>query len=1319
MQKFFALIVALALTACVQPLPDASQFAPWPDAEADAATDAESTETAAADADSTDAESPDADATDASSSDADSLDADSLDADSGDADSADVETGTDSTEFDADDGSDVAAEVTVDADVQDAAVDVTETDAEDSEIAEETAEDAAETADAAAEVDAQTDVAVDPCAGVVCADGNACTTDSCDPVTKNCVFVNNTSTCNDGDGCTASDTCANGTCSGTNICQCQMNSDCAKKEDGNLCNGTLYCAKPSADVTTWACVVNPASIVTCPSVDDTVCAQNKCDVKTGTCTMKAVSTFTTCDDGDPCTTGEVCDKTTGVCVASANICGCASSADCPDDGDLCNGVPYCDLVSGTCKINPASVKTCSTSLDSPCTRTMCVASSGKCVTLPVELTVKKDPGCVESSGQKCAWVPLPKGATPLDVLCDDSNSCTDPGGTLCQGGTCEASDAAYTCVCGQDSDCADDGNLCNGKPFCDKTVGRCKINPATVVTCASTGDSTCARNVCEPASGACKLLPIQLVQKSDPLCDPSVKQCAYVPRDPLSLPKDASTTIFIACDDGDSCTKDDGCSAGKCASGTNICPCNSNSDCQDDGNLCNGTPFCDHTLSPAGCVLNPATVVSCPAATDTFCRQNLCDPASGKCAITNVNEGSLCSDGNPCTVSEVCSSGACKAETNTCVCTSNADCASKEDGNLCNGTLFCDKSTPPYVCRINPATIVSCPSVDDTACSKNVCAAKTGMCGVSKMPDLFTTCDDSNPCTKGDVCMGGACSSGTNVCSCAKDGDCTSKEDGNVCNGTLFCDLSTLPHNCAVNPATAISCPDNGVCAFGICDPISGNCGLKSAGLDCNDANSCTLDVCDPGLGCTHANLGSSGVCTDGNACTSNDGCSGSDCVGTTLNCDDGNVCTLDSCSVATGCGHSPASGSCDDGDACSVNDACAGSTCTGTAKDCEDGDACTADSCSKGKCSSGAPCFDGNPCTQDICGSGTCSHPLETTGLPCDDGKVCTTGETCTAGGSCSLGSAVTCGAHATCSEPGGCACDLGYLGDGTTCEACKPQTIFVNSDGKTVCAPDYPAWGLRSVSPQAGWFTVFADSIMDSQSGLQWQITDGGYQTWSDANAACLSLDLAGKSDWRLPTRAEMNTIIDYSVAKPAMVSVFPKPTTNFHWTLTPSGSSGTHTAVGTDTGVTLPGYSDDFAVNAICVRATGAGSTGPSAGRFVVSGSSNTVLDNLTGLTWQRSAASGKLLSDATNYCNTLSLDGSGWRLPTVVEIASLVDLSQSSATIDPIAFPSTNNDYYWSSTVSKATAGEAWFVSFGLGPISTAEGSTTQLQTRCVR
>jgi hypothetical protein len=63
-------------------------------------------------------------------------------------------------------------------------------------------------------------------------------------------------------------------------------------------------------------------------------------------------------------------------------------------------------------------------------------------------------------------------------------------------------------------------------------------------------------------------------------------------------------------------------------------------------------------------------------------------------------------------------------------------------------------------------------------------------------------CDDGDPLTQGDSCVQGACKPGTFVGFCKDDADCVKYEDGDLCNGTLFCLVSA--GTCEVNPATAL-----------------------------------------------------------------------------------------------------------------------------------------------------------------------------------------------------------------------------------------------------------------------------------------------------------------------------------------------------------------------------------------------------------------------------------------------------------------------------------------------------------------------------------
>jgi hypothetical protein len=131
-----------------------------------------------------------------------------------------------------------------------------------------------------------------------------------------------------------------------------------------------------------------------------------------------------------------------------------------------------------------------------------------------------------------------------------------------------------------------------------------------------------------------------------------------------------------------------------------------------------------------------------------------------------------------------------------------------------------------------------------------------------------------------------------------------------------------------------------------------------------------------------------------------------------------------------------------------------------------------------------------------------------------------------------------------------------------------------------------------------------------------------------------------------------------------------------------------------------------------------------------RFIVSG--QTVRDSITGLTWQQSissspcgvAGAGCYWTQAEAYCSGLSYGGfsAGWRLPTVKELASLVDVSTHNPAIDQHYFPGTPSAWFWTATqtgncvqVSQSDADCGWAVDFGSGAVS---GTLTPL-VRCVR
>jgi hypothetical protein len=112
--------------------------------------------------------------------------------------------------------------------------------------------------------------------------------------------------------------------------------------------------------------------------------------------------------------------------------------------------------------------------------------------------------------------------------------------------------------------------------------------------------------------------------------------------------------------------------------------------------------------------------------------------------------------------------------------------------------------------------------------------------------------------------------------------------------------------------------------------------------------------------------------------------------------------------------------------------------------------------------------------------------------------------------------------------------------------------------------------------------------------------------------------------------------------------------------------------------------------------------------------------TVTDNVTGLIWQQAVPAGTFAQGgAATYCASLNLGGfQDWRLPTFIELFSLVDLSVN-PTIDATYFPGTGGVIFWSSTPTHGTPGSVWIVKFSVGLWTTAYPTTGVGYVRCVR
>ena len=202
----------------------------------------------------------------------------------------------------------------------------------------------------------------------------------------------------------------------------------------------------------------------------------------------------------------------------------------------------------------------------------------------------------------------------------------------------------------------------------------------------------------------------------------------------------------------------------------------------------------------------------------------------------------------------------------------------------------------------------------------------------------------------------------------------------------------------------------------------------------------------------------------------------------------------------------------------------------------------------------------------------------------------------------------------------------------------------------------------------PLASSFTASETAVDDHVTGLHWIMTPGEPSTWEAANAHCASLGA------RLPTRMEISNIVDYSATTPdTWASPFPdmQVPNGCHWSSTPGGP-GAHFAMGF--GAAFPWntiYLEGSPVS--CQHRCVTGSIcNPGADRDLSSTGADEVTSKRTGLRWKKRHIGPFDAASARTACPT------GWRLPTVKELLTLVDDSRVAPAQAPVWQTKTFNE-----------------------------------------
>ncbi|UCE58164.1 MAG: DNRLRE domain-containing protein [Phycisphaerales bacterium] len=471
-----------------------------------------------------------------------------------------------------------------------------------------------------------------------------------------------------------------------------------------------------------------------PCTDD-ACVANVCE--------NVANDSNPCDDGQACNVGESC---------SGGVCGGGSAPDCSQAGDDCN--------AASCDPNGAE---------------------GNCDTLT---TINDGGGCDEGDvcivGSTCGSGVCSGGAAPdCSQAGDDCNAAScDPSGAdgncdaltpINEGGDCDDGDACSTgetclggsCTDGLAVDCDSFDTTCADYE-CDSagTEGNCDV--MTAINEGGDCDDSEACNIDETCQGgACTGgLPVN--------CDSFDTACADYECNSVGAEGncDAMTAINEGgdCNDGDSCNTGETCQGGSCTGGSPVNCNSSDTTCADyecdpsgvegncdamtaineggdcnDGDACNTGETCQNGNCAGG------SQVDCDAY-DTTCADYECDPAGteGNCgAITAINDGGDCDEGDVCIVGSTCSSGVCG------------------DGSAPNCSGLGDQC-------------------NDASCDP---AGSEGNCDTLTPANEDGVCDDGLFCTDGETCQSGVCTGGSDPCA----GPCEYCEEGyDECSWCIF-----------------------------------------------------------------------------------------------------------------------------------------------------------------------------------------------------------------------------------------------------------------------------------------------------------------------------------------------------------------------------------------------------------------------------------------------------------------------------------------------------------------------------------------------------
>ncbi|MEA4855325.1 DUF1566 domain-containing protein [Solidesulfovibrio sp.] len=207
---------------------------------------------------------------------------------------------------------------------------------------------------------------------------------------------------------------------------------------------------------------------------------------------------------------------------------------------------------------------------------------------------------------------------------------------------------------------------------------------------------------------------------------------------------------------------------------------------------------------------------------------------------------------------------------------------------------------------------------------------------------------------------------------------------------------------------------------------------------------------------------------------------------------------------------------------------------------------------------------------------------------------------------------------------------------------------------------------------------------TVTDTNTGLVWQQTpDRTGLDWDNAGAYCAALDTGGHTDWRLPSRREIATLVSYNRDIPTFANLLQSTKSNeSFWTSTTYIVDTTQAYALANGTAYMELRSKGTASTSLATRCV----RGDALPAFTPTDNGTTITDTSTGTMWTKnSVTTGKTWQQALGYCETLEAGGhTDWRLPNIAELYSLFDDTRTNPAL-PVGFGNVGNPpVFWSST-----------------------------------